>query len=261
MKVVGILTENFSVYHDLIEYMKEHEIAFESLQFKEDIPAKVGVVITTEEEEDKVYFKPKVVISSNKPISEAVNEAKMLLAGKTKFRRLVIGIDPGKRPGIAVVGDGEVVETVQALTPEDVKGIVRNLISAFPSERRIIKIGHGDPTHRNRIINTLLDLRVRIEMVDETSTTERTDYPDIKAAISIAMVDGKIVREKYSINPTRWELKDIQRQSRIRSKGMMTISKELAKKVAEGEMTIDGAIREQRKKVKKTDEECIDGEE
>ncbi len=254
MKIIGILTEDFSVYHDLVNYMKEHEIPFESLEFDEDIPTKVGVVITTEGEEKDVRFDKKVVVNSETRVPEAVNEARMILLGKSKFKRLVIGIDPGKRPGIAVIADGEVVETKQAMTPEDVHSIIRHFIDTYPSERRVIKIGHGDPTHRNRIINALLDMRVRIEMVDETSTTERTDFPDIKAAISIAMSEGKIIRGKYNVTPTRWELKDIQRQSRIRSNGTMTISKELAEKVAQGSMTLDKAIEEQAKKFGKNGE-------
>ena len=45
------------------------------------------------------------------------------------------------------------------------------------------------------------------------------------------------------LNPTEGELKEIQRQSRITSSGNLTISTELARRVACGELSLEDAIK------------------
>jgi hypothetical protein len=46
------------------------------------------------------------------------------------------------------------------------------------------------------------------------------------------------------MEPTDGELREIQRKSRIKSQGRITISSELAKKVALGELTLAEAINQ-----------------
>ena len=54
---------------------------------------------------------------------------------------------------------------------------------------------------------------------------------------------GIRVNNVRELKPTIGDLKEIQRQSRIHSSGDLTISTELARKVACGEITMDEAIR------------------
>jgi hypothetical protein len=56
---------------------------------------------------------------------------------------------------------------------------------------------------------------------------------------------GTRAKKRYIINPTEGEVKDIQRLSRIESGGKITISKELAKKVAKGKLSLKDAMRKQ----------------
>jgi hypothetical protein len=120
--------------------------------------------------------------------------------------------------------------------------VVERVIKSYPSEDTIVRIGHGDTTHRNRIINSLSRFNLKVEISDETKTTRISDSPDIDAAIDIALKSGVVAKKKYKVEPTEGELRDIQRRSRIESKGRVTISKEEAKKVAKGELTLKEAI-------------------
>ena len=54
---------------------------------------------------------------------------------------------------------------------------------------------------------------------------------------------GERVNEIRKLKPTTGDLKEIQRQSRIQSSGGITISTELARMVACGEITMDEAIK------------------
>ncbi len=241
MKIIGILTSNFRVYYDLISSLRQRNQPFASLTFDEPIPQNIGVIITTSEEGDKIDF-PKLIVA-DKDIELTMDIAQRTLKGKEKFEKLMIGIDPGKRPGLAVIGDGEVLTTAQVASPEKVKSEIARALKSYPSKETIIRIGHGDTTHRNRIINSLSEFGLKIEISDETRTTKISETPDIDAAIDIALKSGVRAKKSYKVEPTPGELKDIQRRSRIESKGRVTISQDEAKKVAKGKLTLKEAIR------------------
>jgi hypothetical protein len=229
--------------------LKKRRASFLSLNFEESVPQNVGVIITTEEEREKIDFSNLVVAS--KDIELTIDIAQRSLKGKEIYEKLIIGIDPGKRPGIAIIGDGEILATAQVSSPEKVKERIFRALKSYPAGDKIIRIGHGDTTHRNRIINSLSSLGLKIEISDETRTTRISETPDIDAAIDIALKSGVEVTGKIKVEPTSGELRDIQRRSRIESKGRVTISKEEAKCVAKGEMTLEEAIKRDTKKSKK----------
>jgi hypothetical protein len=245
MKIIGILTQDFRVYYDLIKILKKRDLPFASLSFDEPIPHNIGVIVTTEVEKDEIDFSKLVVAEED--IELSIDIAIRMLKGKDKFNKVILGIDPGKRPGLAVIGDGEVLSTAQVSSPENVRDMVDRAIKSYPANDTIIRIGHGDTTHRNRIINSLSEFKLRIEISDETRTTKISETPDIDAAIDIALKQGEKAKRRYKVKPTEGELRDTQRRSRIASKGRVTISKEEARKVARGELTLEEAIREAEK--------------
>lgn len=243
MKIVAIITEDFSLFHDLVKALKASNIPFISLSFKDAIPPNVGVVLTSDSEAPRIYFPEKIAIPGNADIEAILNESQRRMMGKEVYPRLIIGIDPGVRPGFAVVALGNVLYTTQLGTPEDVKDVAKRVLALYPAEEVVVRVGHGDPTNRNRVINSLTDLNVTIEIVDEHSTTKRTDFPDINAAINIAMTTGKAVTPPLDVTPTNGELKNLQRKSRELSEGRVTISTNLAERVAKGQLSLKEAIR------------------
>lgn len=247
MKIIGILTQDFRVYHNLIKGLKKRDLPFASLSFEESIPMNIGVIITTEKEKERIDF-PKLVVADN-DIELTIDIAKRKLKGKEKCKRLIIGIDPGKRPGLAIIGDGEILSTAQVSSPEKVGGIVGRALKSYPAEEIMVRIGHGDTTHRNRIINALSKFKLRIEISDETRTTRISESPDIDAAINIALKRGQEAKGRFKVKPTQGELRDIQRRSRIESKGRVTISKDLARKVAKGKLSLEEAIKRAEKSI------------
>jgi hypothetical protein len=248
MKIIGVMTEDFSIYYDLVKALKAQGAPFTSLSFKDRIPANIGLILTSEKEKAKVKFKRILSVSEHDDISLLIDKALKIVEGKDKFGSLVIGIDPGKRPGVAVLGDGEILNVYQLSSPEEVGKILRQVQKIYQNQEILIRIGHGAPTQRNRIINSLFNLGIPMELVDESHTTQKTPQPDIKAAIDIASSSGIMIKSKQEVNPTAGEIRDIQRISRIESKGAITISKHLAKSVASGELSLENAIRSQQKK-------------
>lgn len=243
MKVIGVFTEDFKFFYEVVKRLKLKGEPFVSLSKEGTVPATVGVVITTEDERSKVKF-DKVVASADP--EEAINIARCLLAGGVQYRTIVLGIDPGQNTGIALFGEGKLLATETVIAPELVCDAVAKLLKCLEYHRSIARVGHGDPTKGSRIIRGIWDMVDEIELVDETGTTKRTVHPDIDAAKRIAMTKGIRVEEAPEVKPTPGELRDIQRLSRIESKGSVTIASELAESVARGQITLSDAIAKQR---------------
>ena len=104
-------------------------------------------------------------------------------------------------------------------------------------------MGKGSPSHRNRLLNAMLEQGYIVELVDERKTSRGLHRNQHSvSAIRIAMLAGERIWEVVELQPTEGEVKEIQRRSRIKSQGRVTISSELARKVALGELTLAEAI-------------------
>ena len=158
--------------------------------------------------------------------------------------RLNFGIDPGPRPGIAWLADGVVIGSAQLENFEGVADHIAGISTAVEHSRMFVNVGDGAPIIRDRIINQLILRGIETYQVNEykTSTGSRSKA-HIHAATRIALMGGERVNEIRKLKPTTGDLKEIQRQSRIQSSGGITISTELARMVACGEITMDEAIK------------------
>ncbi|MFP3871867.1 MAG: hypothetical protein ACOC55_03505 [Candidatus Natronoplasma sp.] len=252
MKILAIATDNFEFYYEMVRELKQRDIPFISLSPSDPVPPNVDVILTTEQEVKAVEFQN--VVAVDEDVRKGVRKALSMMKGKLSYQSMIVGIDPGTQPGIALVGDGKVLETLHADSPEDVREKVENFMEGYDFQRMIIRIGHGDMTNRNRTINSLDGLAVRIEIVNEEGTTKLTESPDLEAAKKIALSEGELAFGDYDVNATEGEMREMQRRSRIKS-GDITISKDLAKKVVEGDLKMKEAITEQKEKEDKGDQE------
>jgi len=160
---------------------------------------------------------------------------------KERFCKLIVGVDPGPNPGLAVVGDGHVLEKKHLNDVLDVRAAVDSIIRDYNPHRLTVRVGNGDIVNRNRIVNSLVDT-YEVELVDEKNTTTTITNRDVEAAKNIAFTRGILVRGKLNTVIREGYIRDIQRKSRIESNGLITISKALAKKVAVGELSLEQAI-------------------
>jgi len=244
MKLIGLMTEDPRTYYEVLEVLREKKLRFVSLELGEAIPLNVGAVITTEVEKDDVPF-DRIVVDIDP--DEAVWRAQKMLAGDSSVKELLLGIDPGCRPGIAAVGDGAVLVRALATSPESVADHVRKIVDEYPASKTIIRVGNGDRTNRNRIFNSLWDDGYCLEIVDERNTTTNSPTPDEDAAVEIARTPGYRPNKKQKIEPRPGEIRNIQRLSRLESDGNLTVSKDLANRVASGEISLAQAVSLQRR--------------
>ena len=129
MKTIGIYTKDFSLYHDLIKVLRKRKIPYVSLSSIKNIPNRIGVIITSHNEIHDIKLQKIIAADVYENIDHAVDLALQLLIGKELYSRVLIGIDPGDHPGIAIVGDDILLKKKNIESPEIVVKIVfRNLI-------------------------------------------------------------------------------------------------------------------------------------
>ena len=238
--MIGLLTENFLLYYELVSLLRKRNIPFVSLTFKNEIPPNVDVIITSFKEKNRINFDRIIPCSTNMKLNEIIDKAIFTMYGG---KDLIFGIDPGKNIGVAIFSNEKLIRSFVANTPEEAAACINTLFDYSGVENATIKIGNGARIIRNRIINLLQNPKMKIEIVDENDVVKVKD--DEKAAMHIAMMNGKEVRGRMDIEPKEGEIKEMQRISRIKGRNI-TISRELAKKVLIGEISLDEAIEKQR---------------
>ncbi|MEA2054310.1 MAG: hypothetical protein U9O96_04235 [Candidatus Thermoplasmatota archaeon] len=245
--MIGVLTSNFVLYHDLIHALQKRGVCFTSLTFDGPIPPNIDVVITSDEERSRIHFDNIMSPEPGRSMDELIDRILFAAHRKSPSPKIVIGIDPGSTPGIAIFSDGALFRRFTAGSPQDALSFIKSFVKNWEGYDIVLRIGHGARLVRNRMINMLLGIAPRIEIVNETSTTPPNTHDDMLAASAIALTPGRAVNCKLSLEPRDGEIRDTQRKSRILSKDV-TISKELAKKVLKGEIEIKKAIEKQRGK-------------
>jgi hypothetical protein len=238
---VVVATEDFEVYHDVVGELRDRGVRFTTVEPSGELPDGARIVIRGADDEVTTEL-PTVVADPNHP-RKAVEEALAMLRGEKG--RTVVGIDPGTRPGIAVLS-GDMVVASFHVPIADAAEVVRE--EAKDAIDPVVRIGDGARLQGAQLIRELED--VRVELVDETGTTPylgtgARGMGDVLAAVNIARLEGEIVEDR-DIEPTAGELGVIKRRSRERSADNREIDEELARRVAAGELTIEEALAEHR---------------
>lgn len=237
--VIVVATEDFELYHDAVAALRERRLTFTTVGVDEPIPPSTRVVIVGEDDPAPVDTDATVIEAGDEDAHQLVDAAVAELvdpAGPTR-----IGVDPGNRPGVAVLQGNLVVSAFQVPVEEAIERI-EAIVDEEPDA--IVRIGDGARLQGSRLVNALDGATV--ELVDETGTTPYVGAGargsgDVLAAVNIATRPGTKIDHR-EVEPTDGELARIQRTSRERSPTNREISTALAARVATGEMTIDEAL-------------------
>ncbi|WP_435197150.1 hypothetical protein [Natronomonas sp. EA1] len=247
--MIVVATADFEVYHETVAELRDRGVQFTTIQPDESLPEGTRAVITGPDDELEVPVP--VVRTTPKDPRKAVEEALTLLRGGGG--RTVVGIDPGERPGIAVLVGETVVAAFHVPVADAAEVVLRETEGTADP---LVRIGDGARLQGARIIDDLGD--VTVELVDETGTTPylgtgARGMGDVLAAVNIAQLDGEVI-ESRNIEPTQGEIRVIQTESRERSEGNRTITETLARQVAEGKLTMEEALARHEQDLEGTEE-------
>jgi len=233
---IAVRTDDFRLSFHLMRELKRRKCNFVMLASSEKWD---GVLLTSPEE-----VQDGEIPATEETLEISVERAIQASRGLDSAVQLVFGVDPGPRPGIAWLADGVVVGSAQLEQIDSVADHIVGLSSAVEHKRMCVKVGDGAPLIRDRIINQLILRGIETLEVNEYRTSQGSRIKThLHAATRIALMGGSRVHHIRELNPTEGDLKEIQRQSRIMSLGNLTISTELARLVACGELSMEDAIK------------------
>lgn len=163
---VGIFTLDFKFYHDIIADLRKWKIPFTSLESTSNIPRDVSVVLSSEK--DERFWDRQI---NARDSTYGIRNSLPLLMNREVFDEVVIGLDPGPYPGVAVIADNVLTEAFETPMIEMVRKEVMEIRDSYRYRNISIKIGDGDKPHRDRIIQDLAETGIDLKVVDERNTS------------------------------------------------------------------------------------------
>jgi hypothetical protein len=140
------------------------------------VPAKITVVITTEQEKDLVNHQKILVFNSEDELESLIDQLKRTLLGKDAFGRIMFGIDPGVAVGLVAVADGKVIEEGNCFSSKEVIDsvlkVLRNVDFAVTSVS--VKIDNGVPICKELLedLDNALSSQVVLQVVSEAGNNK-----------------------------------------------------------------------------------------
>lgn len=195
---IGIMVDDFSKVHDLIAIAKGRGIGTYLLSEDEDREIDLDCLLVDSEErllemEDRSRITLLTMEDPEGTIERGIS------AGLERFEPdlLLVGIDPGKKPGMAFISDGRLVSIFKAVSEEEVIGRIGLIEEACRPDSMMIRLGDGAPASRDRIRELLEKTDYTVEIVDERRTSTSKRFRDEVAAISIAHTKGERILPEY----------------------------------------------------------------
>jgi hypothetical protein len=203
---IALATVSGKAYYKLVSELKQRKVPFLSLIPRDPIPLTIKVVITTEKERHLVKHPNVLVFNEETDAAPIVNEAIKTVQGKKSYEKVVVGVDPGKTFGLAVLGDGNVLETLTCSSLEETVNTILRILEKPEAVINVVRIGNGAPLCTKQLLDLLdekLPEEITIEVVSEEGTSRfgreavhRRDVKDVMSAIKIAERKGDVFHRK-----------------------------------------------------------------
>jgi len=203
---IALVTVSGKAYYKLVSELKRRGLLFLSLKPTDAVPLDVKVVITTGGERQMVKHPCVLVFEGENDPAEVVNEAIRLVQGKPRYDELVIGVDPGRTFGVAVIGDGRILKTVNCSSMVETMDTILKALDKVPAATNRVKIGDGAPIYTKELLHSLdeaLPKETEIQIVCEAGTSQpykgiahRREVKNRTSAIRIAERKGRIFRRR-----------------------------------------------------------------
>jgi len=206
---IAIVTTSGKAYYRLVDGLTRRAVPFISLTPEDAIPLSVKVVITTGEEKKRVRFSEVLVYHEADDPTDVIEKALQMLSNKSTYDQVIVGVDPGKTFGIAVMGDGNVLKSMNVFDAGEAAQRILQALNAINANRKKVKIGNGAKEYQLelvKLLNRCLPLDIILELVNEKGTTRtgealskyRHTPRDIMSAVRISMRKGSEIQRGKS---------------------------------------------------------------
>jgi hypothetical protein len=203
---IAVATVNGRAYYQLVTELQRKRLPFLSLKPWDPVPLHIKVVLTTEEESHQVSHPQIIIFGQDSNPESVVDEAILIVQGKQGYEKVVVGVDPGKTYGIAILGDNKVLATLTSSNVDEASHLVVDSLKRFPAEVKVVRVGNGPPEYTQTLLDSLdkaLPEETLVEIVSEAGTSRLTNksvnrrvLKDAVSAIKIAGRNGRILSRK-----------------------------------------------------------------
>ena len=190
---VAVVTLNRKIFFRLIEELKKRRMSFIVRKPGETIPLSVKVAVTTKEEASLVAHH-RVLFCDEGNVEAKVDDAVAIAEGIVDRHRgnLVVGIDPGKTIGYAVVEGGIILKASSLNGLQELFHALRETIQANTGKQLTVKVGKGGyPAQREYNFSEQVleyiqrqskkhNVHVKVLLVDEQYTTVKARKKRVK---------------------------------------------------------------------------------
>jgi hypothetical protein len=241
--VIVVATADFELYHEVVTALRERGVAFTTVEPGDDLPERATVLVRGTDDERTAPETGDVAVVEAEPGDPRAAVDAVAATLRDGEGRTVVGVDPGERPGIAVL-EGDTVTAAFQVPAQRVAEVVRGEVADATSP--LVRVGDGARLVGARLLDDLPE--VAVELVDESGTTPylgtgARGMGDVLAAVNIARREGERV-DGREVEPTAGELTRIQDRSREQSETNRAIDADLARRVAAGDLSIEEALAE-----------------
>ena len=198
---IAVATVSGKAYYHLVNELKARGLPFLSLTPYDTIPVDIKIVITTENERHLINHSNIMVFEETMDPTTIVNEAVRSVKGRRNHDTITVGVDPGKTFGIAVLSNGNVLETMVHSSVEQTANTVLDVLTKNPATAYVVKVGDGAPEYTRVLLSQLdetLPKDAAIEIVSEAGTSRfaketvhRRGLRDAMSAVKIAERRGR----------------------------------------------------------------------
>jgi len=203
---IALATVSGRAYYKLVNELKRKGLSFLSLKPLDPIPLNIKVVITTEEERHLVTHPNVLIFAYESNPTSVIDEAILVVQGKRNYEKVVVGVDPGKTYGVAILGDDNILETLNCSSLKEAINVIVDGLKRVPATVSVVKIGDGAPAYAKELLHSLDETLLQetvIEIVSEAGTSRfinatahRRGLKDAMSAIEIAGRKGQIFPRK-----------------------------------------------------------------
>jgi hypothetical protein len=203
---IALATVSGRAYYKLVNELERKGLPFLSLKPWDSIPLNIKVVITTEEERHLVTHPNVLIFESESNPTSVVDEAILGVRGKQGYEKVVVGVDPGETYGVAVLGDDNVLETLNCSSLKEAVNVILDDSKRFPAAVSVVKVGDGAPAYTKGLLHSLdeaLAQETVIEVVSESGTSRFVNETAHRRGLRDAMSAIEIAGRKGQIFPRR----------------------------------------------------------
>ncbi|HUR64653.1 MAG TPA: hypothetical protein VM241_09245 [Candidatus Thermoplasmatota archaeon] len=189
-RAVALVTDDFRLYHRLVPFLESHGVQVLGLRPTDEVPAAVQVLLGGPAGD------PRSV-----PLHDDL-EATLLAAyrrldrkpGRDSYRRVILGVDPGKVIGLAAVADGYWLLVGESLEVEAAVERLAQWAAGLAAPHLEVHIGAGAPRVGRDLLARLRRRlpEAKVSLVREEATTPGSHVTGSRhtdAAVHIALRD------------------------------------------------------------------------